>query len=152
MARVISVNISTRKGIRKHAVESVTLRVGWGIEGDAHAGDWHRQISVLAEESIDQMRALGLSGLTPGAFAENVNTEGIELKTLPVGTLLRMGECLLEVTQIGKQCHNDGCAIQKATGQCVMPTDGIFVVVREGGTLRPGDCVRVENVHPAQGE
>jgi len=140
---VESVNISEKKGLRKHAVERIELKLGVGIAGDAHAGNWHRQISLLAEESIDQMRALGLGGLTPGAFAENINTRGIELKTLPVGTRLRVGECLLAVTQIGKDCHNDGCAIQKATGRCVMPTDGIFAVVLEGGFVRKGDGIAV---------
>ena len=111
--------------------------------GDAHAGNWHRQISMLAEESIDTMRALGLSQLNPGAFAENINTEGIELKSLPVGTKLRIGDCLVEVTQIGKECHNDGCAIQKATGRCVMPTEGIFVIVVQGGFVQKDDSITV---------
>lgn len=139
MGKVESVNLSERKGCRKHEVEQAELRVGVGIVGDAHAGNWHRQISLLAEESIDTMRAMGLHHLEPGAFAENINTSGIELKTLPVGTCLKIGECLLTVTQIGKECHNDGCAIQKATGRCVMPTDGIFAIVLAGGIIRKGD-------------
>ena len=143
MARVVSVNISEKKGVRKHAVDRIELRLGWGIVGDAHAGNWHRQISMLAEESIDTMRALGLSQLNPGAFAENINTEGIELKSLPVGTKLRIGDCLVEVTQIGKECHNDGCAIQKATGRCVMPTEGIFVIVVQGGFVQKDDSITV---------
>ncbi|MDD3213799.1 MAG: MOSC domain-containing protein [Eubacteriales bacterium] len=143
MAKVVSVNISERKGQCKHAVEQITLKVGVGIVGDAHAGNWHRQISLLAEESIDIMRAQGLSNLYAGIFAENINTVGIELKTLPVGTQLTVGECLLAVTQIGKQCHNDGCAIQKAAGHCVMPTDGIFAIVLKGGTVRGGDEIAV---------
>lgn len=143
MAKVVSVNISERKGQCKHAVEQITLKVGVGIVGDAHAGNWHRQISLLAEESIDTMRAQGLSNLYAGIFAENINTVGIELKTLPVGTQLTVGECLLAVTQIGKQCHNDGCAIQKAAGHCVMPTDGIFAIVLKGGTVRGGDEIAV---------
>ena len=143
MARVISVNISEAKGIRKHEVSSIALRQGVGIVGDAHAGNWHRQISLLAEESIDKMRLMGLAGLTPGAFAENINTQGIELKALPVGIKLKVGECLLEVTQIGKDCHNDGCAIQKAVGSCVMPTEGIFAIVIEGGTIQKGDEITV---------
>ena len=142
MAKVRAVCISERKGIRKHAVPEITVRKEHGIVGDAHAGNWHRQISLLATESIDRMRALGLS-LTDGAFAENIVTEGIELKTLPVGTLLRVGETLLRVTQIGKECHND-CAIKVATGTCVMPTDGIFAVVVEEGTIRPGDGISIE--------
>ena len=143
MAKVVSVNISERKGQCKHAVGQITLKVGVGIVGDAHAGNWHRQISLLAEESIDTMRAQGLSNLYAGIFAENINTVGIELKTLPVGTQLTVGECLLSVTQIGKHCHNDGCAIQKAAGHCVMPTDGIFAIVLKGGTVRGGDEIAV---------
>jgi len=143
LASVVSVNISEKKGLRKHAVEQIELKLGLGIAGDAHAGNWHRQVSFLAEESIDQMRALGLSRLTPGAFAENINTEGITLNTLPVGTRLQVGECLLAVTQIGKECHNDGCAIQKATGRCVMPTEGIFAIVLKGGVVRGGDGIAV---------
>lgn len=142
MAKVMAVCISERKGIRKHAVPEITVRKEHGIVGDAHAGNWHRQISLLATESIDRMRAMGLS-LTDGAFAENIVTEGMELRTLPVGTLLRVGETLLRVTQIGKECHND-CAIKAATGTCVMPTDGIFAVVVEEGTIRPGDGIFVE--------
>lgn len=142
MAKVMAVCISERKGIRKHAVPEITVRKEHGIVGDAHAGNWHRQISLLATESIDRMRVMGLS-LTDGAFAENIVTEGMELKTLPVGTLLRVGETLLRVTQIGKECHND-CAIKAATGTCVMPTDGIFAVVVEEGTIRPGDGIFVE--------
>lgn len=142
MAKVMAVCISERKGIRKHAVPEIAVRKEHGIVGDAHAGNWHRQISLLAKESIDRMRAMGLS-LTDGAFAENIVTEGIELKTLPVGTLLRVGETLLRVTQIGKECHND-CAIKAATGTCVMPTDGIFAVVVEEGTIRPGDGISIE--------
>ena len=142
MAKVMAVCISERKGIRKHAVPEITVRKEHGIVGDAHAGNWHRQISLLAKESIDRMRAMGLS-LTDGAFAENIVTEGIELKTLPVGTLLRAGGALLRVTQIGKECHND-CAIKAATGTCVMPTDGIFAVVVEEGTIRPGDGISIE--------
>ena len=142
MAKVRAVCISERKGIRKHAVPEIAVRKEHGIVGDAHAGNWHRQISLLAKESIDRMRAMGLS-LTDGAFAENIVTEGIELKTLPVGTLLRAGGALLRVTQIGKECHND-CAIKAATGTCVMPTDGIFAVVVEEGTIRPGDGISIE--------
>ena len=109
--------------------------------GDAHAGNWHRQVSLLAEESVDTMRALGLT-LAPGDFAENILTRGIVLKTLPVGTRLRVGETVLEITQIGKQCHND-CAIKKTTGRCVMPTDGVFAVVLEEGVIRPGDAIEI---------
>ena len=141
MARVVSVNISEEKGTPKHPVESVTLKLRHGIVGDAHAGDWRRQISLLAEESVDKMRSL-LPGLQPGAFAENINTRGLELKTLPIGTRLRLGETVVEVTQIGKECHSD-CEIKQRTGKCVMPTEGIFAVVRREGVVRPGDAVEI---------
>ena len=142
MAEVIAVCISERKGIRKHEVPSIRVQCGHGIVGDAHAGNWHRQISLLAEESVDKMRALGLI-LQPGDFAENILTRGLELKSLPIGTRLRVGETLLEVTQIGKKCHND-CEIKKLTGSCVMPTEGIFAIVLQEGEIFPGDTVAVE--------
>ena len=142
MAEVIAVCISEKKGTVKHPVPHIDVRVHHGIVGDAHAGDWHRQISLLADESVDTMRALGLT-LSPGAFAENILTRGIELKTLPIGTRLRVGEALLEVTQIGKECHND-CEIKKTTGKCVMPTEGIFAVVVEEGRIQSGDRITIE--------
>ncbi|MCI8802153.1 MAG: MOSC domain-containing protein [Oscillibacter sp.] len=141
MAQVVSVNISEKKGTVKKAVPEIRLRLRHGIEGDAHAGDWHRQISLLAEESADKMRAL-LPDLQPGAFAENINTRGVDLKRLPVGTRLRLGETVVEVTQIGKQCHS-GCEIKKATGACVMPTEGIFAVVVREGRVRKGDPIEI---------
>lgn len=110
--------------------------------GDAHAGDWHRQISLLAEESVDTMRAVCPIELPAGVFAENINTRGIDLKHLPVGTHLRIGETEVEVTQIGKECHND-CAVKKAVGRCVMPTEGIFAVVVTEGTVRSGDLITI---------
>lgn len=142
MAQVVSVNISEKRGTVKREVPEIQLKLRHGILGDAHAGDWHRQISLLAEESVDKMRSL-LPGLEPGAFAENVNTRGIELKTLPIGTRLRLGEeAVVEVTQIGKQCHSD-CEIKKLTGTCVMPTEGIFAVVVTEGTVRKGDEIKI---------
>jgi MOSC domain-containing protein YiiM len=141
VAQVVSVNISEKKGTVKKAVPEIRLRLRHGIEGDAHAGDWHRQISLLAEESADKMRAL-LPDLQPGAFAENINTRGVDLKRLPVGTRLRLGETVVEVTQIGKQCHS-GCEIKKATGACVMPTEGIFAVVVREGRVRKGDPIEI---------
>ena len=141
MGNIIAVCISDRKGIQKREVPSVELRVGLGVVGDAHAGNWHRQVSLLAEESVDQMRSLGFD-LPPGAFAENILTRGLALKTLPVGTVLRAGTALLAVTQIGKECHTD-CAIKKTAGRCVMPTDGIFAVVLKDGTVSPGDDISV---------
>ncbi len=128
----------------KREVSQIRLIVGLGVEGDAHAGSWHRQVSLLAEESIDQMRALGLGNLAHGAFGENINTIGVDLCRLPVGAVLRIGGAALAVTQIGKECHGDGCAIKSATGKCVMPTDGVFAVVIRGGTVRAGDSIIFE--------
>ena len=141
-ATVVSVNISERKGTLKKPVPKIELKLRHGIVGDAHAGDWHRQISLLAEESVDTMRAVSPIPLDAGVFAENINTVGIDLKHLPVGTRLRIGETEVEVTQIGKECHND-CAIKKAVGKCVMPTEGIFAVVVREGTVYPGDEIEI---------
>ena len=141
MGTIVAVCISDRKGIQKHAVPTVELRVGLGAVGDAHAGNWHRQVSLLAEESVEQMRGLGFD-LPPGAFAENILTRGLDLKRLPVGTVLRAGTALLAVTQIGKECHND-CVIKQTAGRCVMPTDGIFAIVLRGGVIHPGDDISV---------
>ena len=142
MANVVSVNISQRKGEQKHPVPEIHLKLCHGIVGDAHAGNWHRQISLLAEESVDTMRAACPIPLDAGVFAENINTRGLDLKHLPVGTHLRVGPAELEVTQIGKECHSD-CAIKKAVGKCVMPTEGIFAVVVQEGTVRPGDEIEI---------
>ncbi len=138
---VVATCISEHKGQRKKPVDSLTLVVGKGIEGDAHAGNWHRQVSFLADESVDRMRAMGMD-LSAGDFAENILTRGIDVKALPVGTVLAVGNCRLVVTQIGKKCHND-CEIRRKTGMCVMPTDGIFTVVTRGGVVRAGDEVHV---------
>ena len=143
MARVVAVCISEKKGTKKRPVECITVREHHGIEGDAHAGNWHRQISLLAQESVNEMRRVGRLTLHAGDFAENILTEGIDLKHLPVGTVLRVGETRLQVTQIGKECHND-CEIRRLTGKCVMPTDGIFAIVLMGGTIRPGDEIKEE--------
>jgi MOSC domain-containing protein YiiM len=113
------------------------LKLRHGIIGDAHTGDWHRQISLLAEESVDTMRSVCPIPLDAGVFAENINTRGIDLKSLPVGTHLRIGE-----TEIGKECHSD-CPIKKAVGRCVMPTEGIFAVVVKEGAVRAGDAIEV---------
>lgn len=142
MASIVSVNISTEKGTVKRPVNEAQLKIDHGIVGDAHAGNWHRQISLLANESIESMRALGAGDLTPGIFAENITTEGIVLYTLPIGTRLSLGECIVEVTQIGKTCHQ-GCEIFKKVGKCVMPTEGIFVKVIKEGTVRSGDEVSI---------
>ena len=142
MASVVSVNLSERKGTVKHPVPEIQLKLRHGIVGDAHAGDWHRQISLLAKESVDTLRASCPLPLDAGVFAENINTRGIDLKRLPVGTRLRIGDAEVEVTQIGKECHS-GCAIQQAVGRCVMPTEGIFAVVVREGTVRPGDEIEI---------
>lgn len=139
---VAAVCLSERKGERKHPVDAIELVVGRGIAGDAHAGSWHRQVSLLADESVDEMRAGGWPNLGPGDFAENVLTRGIAVHELPVGTTLSVGPAQLVVTQIGKTCHND-CEIRRKTGMCVMPTRGIFCVVTRGGTVRAGDQIRV---------
>ena len=135
-AQIVDVCVSKSKGERKTPVAAVELRVNHGIEGDAHAGEWHRQVSLLAVESIRKMQALGLA-VGNGDFAENFTTQGIELYTLPVGTRLEIGETLLEVTQIGKECHTR-CAIFYQAGDCVMPKEGIFAKVLKGGTVANG--------------
>ena len=141
MAEVVSVNISEKKGTVKHEVDEIRLKINYGIVGDAHAGNWHRQISLLAEESIDTMRGNGIE-LVNGIFAENINTVGIDLKNLLVGTWLKVGETVIEVTQIGKECHND-CDIKKKVGKCVMPTEGIFAIVIKEGIVRKGDIIEI---------
>ena len=138
---VVATSVSTKKGTRKVPQESIRLEVGLGVAGDAHAGAWHRMVSLLPEESVDEMREL-LPKLAAGDFAENILTRGLSLKDLPVGTVLEVGECELAMTQIGKKCHSD-CEIHRITGKCVMPTDGVFAVVTRGGTVRPGDPVRI---------
>ena len=137
-----SVCISEHKGEQKHAVDSINLRENWGIDGDAHAGNWHRQVSLLGAESVKKVQKHISFDLLPGAFAENILCEGICLYELPVGTKLRIGSALCEVSQIGKECHND-CAIRKAAGDCVMPREGIFVKVLEAGKAVPGDTIAV---------
>ena len=137
--KILAVNISEKKGERKTPVPSVTLREGHGIEGDGHAGDWHRQVSLLAMESIAKMQAMGLS-VKEGDFAENITTEGVDLVSLPIGTKILLGETELEVTQIGKECHTR-CAIYYQAGDCVMPKEGIFAKVLKGGVVKPGDVV-----------
>lgn len=141
-ARVVAVNISEKKGTIKHPVEQVCLKINQGIQGDAHAGSWHRQVSLLAQESVDKMSAMGIADLSPGIFAENITTEGIELASLPIGTRLRVGEAELEVTQIGKECHQH-CQIYHQVGMCVMPSEGIFAKVLAEGNLRAGDEIRI---------
>lgn len=140
-ATVEAVCVSEEKGTRKHPVDEIELVVGEGVAGDAHAGRWHRQVSLLPAEAVDELRGL-LPELAPGDFAENVLTRGLDLKALPVGTVLRAGAAELVVTQIGKECHA-ACEIRRLTGRCAMPTEGIFCVVTRGGSLRSGDRLEV---------
>lgn len=142
MARVLSINISEKAGTIKHPIPEAKLRVDHGIEGDAHAGNWHRQVSLLDQKSVDKMIARGVKNLKPGIFAENITTEGIELFTLPVGTHLKVGAVEMEVTQIGKSCHHD-CEVYRQVGMCVMPTEGIFTKVISGGTIKQGDEILI---------
>jgi len=141
VGKVVAISISAMKGVPKTNVESALLIEDAGIEGDAHAGPGIRQVSLLARESIDEMRARGAS-VNPGDFAENITTEGVKLSQTPVGSTIRIGETELEVTQIGKECHSR-CAIYEQVGDCVMPREGIFAKVVTGGIIRPGDTVHV---------
>lgn len=145
--KIVAVCLSPGKGERKKDLGRGELLENFGLAGDGHGGDWHRQVSLLALESIAKMRAAGLT-VGPGDFAENLTTEGIELNTLPIGTRLRVGDgALLEVTQIGKVCHTR-CAIYHQAGDCVMPKEGIFARVLQGGAVRTGDALRVEEAQP----
>ena len=140
--RVVSVNISEKKGTRKVSRPEAVLKTNWGIEGDSHADGSHRQLSLLGIEDIDYMRSMG-ADVKPGDFAENITTEGVELSSYPIGTHFRIGEdILLELTQIGKECHAH-CAIRQQVGDCVMPREGIFTIVLEEGTIRAGDAITV---------
>lgn len=142
MGEVLAVCISEMRGTPKHPVERLHLIPGHGIEGDAHAGNWHRQVSLLAEESVEQIQCRVTITLRPGDFAENILTRGIDLKHLPVGTLLQLGTAQGEVTQIGKECHAD-CAIRQQVGDCVMPREGIFLCVIKEGFVQPGDQIEI---------
>jgi len=143
MAKIRSVNISEKKGTVKTPIESGRFELNLGLVGDAHSGSWHRMVSLLAEESIEKVRHMGLPELKAGDFAENLTTEGIVLHTLPIGTQLRIGQTLMEVTQIGKECHA-GCEIRNKVGDCVMPREGIFCRVLEAGDVKAGDDIVVE--------
>lgn len=141
MGKIIAVCKSEHKGERKVNVGSARLLENFGLEGDAHAGNWHRQVSLLAVESINKMVKKGFR-VSPGDFAENLTTEGIDLVNLPVGTRLKVGNVLLEVTQIGKKCHAK-CAIYEQTGDCIMPREGIFARVLKGGIISSGDSIDI---------
>lgn len=138
---VVSVNVSPKKTVRKTPVERARAIEQSGLEGDAHSGDWHRQVSLLALESIDTMRDKGLE-VGPGDFAENITTTGIDLLGLPIGSRVEVGaDVVLEISQIGKECHTK-CAIYYQAGDCVMPREGVFAVVQQGGEIAVGDEVR----------
>jgi MOSC domain-containing protein YiiM len=141
--KVLAVNISEEKGTKKTNVQSCALLKDFGLKGDAHAGPWHRQVSLLANESIDKMKAMGLK-VGYGDFAENITTEGVDLVHLPIGTTIRVGDSvLLRVTQIGKECH-ERCAIYYQAGDCVMPREGIFAEVLNEGEVRVGDKILID--------
>lgn len=139
--RVIAICISEKKGTQKKTIPSAFLRAGWGIEGDAHAGNWHRQVSLLALEKIEEFKTRG-AAVEYGAFGENLIVEGFDLKNIPVGTRFEIGEAVLELTQIGKECHSH-CAIYKSVGDCIMPREGVFTKVLKGGEIHPGDEIRM---------
>ncbi|NLK58649.1 MAG: cyclic pyranopterin monophosphate synthase MoaC [Tissierellia bacterium] len=140
--RVVGINISETKGVVKTPVKEGEFLVGHGLQGDAHAGDWHRMVSLLGLESYDKMKNEASERLAQGSFAENITTEGIVLYELPVGTVLQIGETVHEVTQIGKKCHT-GCQIKSLVGDCVMPREGIFTKLLSSGTIREGDPIRI---------
>ena len=140
--KIVAVSISDQKGVPKKNILEGMLVEEFGLDGDAHGGPWHRQLSLLAIESIKKMQDLGLK-VRPGSFAENITTEGIVLPELPIGTRLSLGpKALVEVTQIGKVCH-DHCAIYRLAGDCVMPREGIFVRILKGGQVKPGDPIEI---------
>jgi len=134
--------ISDHRGTAKYVIHEAELKADWGIVGDAHAGNWHRQVSLLEREKIEAFRKKGVD-VAYGAFGENLIVNGIDLRTIQVGSLIHVGACLLELTQIGKECH-DHCAIYKAVGECIMPKEGVFARVLKGGTIQPGDEIIVE--------
>ncbi len=138
--KITAVCISEKKGTIKTNVGACEI-TATGLKGDAHAGDWHRQVSLLAEESIEKMKNLGYP-VTNGSFAENLTTQGIVLHTLPIGTRLQINDVILEITQIGKECH-EGCAIKQKTGKCVMPKEGVFAKVIKEGVVHAGDSITI---------
>ena len=140
--KIVSIATSKKKGIQKDTVDEAFLIKEHGLKGDAHAGTWHRQVSFLASEEIDKAREKGLA-VTFGDFAENIATTGVDWKNIPVGSRIRLGpKALVEITQIGKECHNR-CAIYYKAGDCIMPREGVFCRVLEGGTVAPGDLVEL---------
>ena len=141
MGKVRAVCVSSARGTEKENVESANFAAEHGIQGDAHAGTWHRQVSLLSQDKIDAFNERGAEVL-PGAFGENLVVEGFDFRSLSVGTLLRCGDVLLEITQIGKECHAH-CAIYHKMGDCIMPREGVFCRVIEGGVIKPGDTIDI---------
>ncbi len=141
MGTVIAVCISKEKGTQKENVGTATFIEDWGIQGDAHAGKWHRQVSLLSHEKIEAFRARGAQ-VSDGAFGENLVVSGIDFRALPLGTKFQCNDVVLELTQIGKECHN-GCEIYKIMGDCIMPREGVFTRVLHGGTISVGDTLRI---------
>ncbi len=140
--RVKAISISKERGTQKYNVGAAQLKADFGIEGDAHAGNWHRQVSLLAEESIEKMRAKGAS-VKEGDFAENITTEGIDLQSLTIGSKLRLGPVAeVEITQFGKKCHS-GCIIFQQIGDCIMPRESVFAKVIKPGRIKTGDTIEV---------
>lgn len=142
MGKVIAVCASPQKGTLKTNVGTAHFLADWGIEGDAHAGTWHRQVSLLSYERVEEFRARG-ANVSDGAFGENLLVEGYDFKTFPIGTRFRCGDVLLELTQIGKKCHS-GCEIFKQVGDCIMPREGVFTKVLQGGVITVGDELTVD--------
>ena len=141
MAKIAAICISDVRGIQKHEIPEAFLKKDWGIEGDAHAGNWHRQVSLLSYEKIEEFRKAG-APVHDGSFGENLIVSGIDFRTLPVGTRFRCSDVILELTQIGKECHN-GCEIYKIMGDCIMPREGVFTKVLHGGTVNVGDTFEI---------
>ena len=147
MGRILAICISEKRGVQKTHIQNALLKQNWGIEGDAHAGEWHRQVSLISADKIDEFRKKG-AHVDFGAFGENIVAEGIDFASLPVGTRLKCADAVLELTQIGKECRSH-CAIYKAVGDCIMPREGVFARVLKDGKIAEGDCIEVL---PAEGK
>ena len=141
MGTVLAVCVSREKGTQKENIGTAVFLEDWGIQGDAHAGKWHRQVSLLSHEKIEAFRARGAE-VADGAFGENLVVAGIDFRSLPLGTRFQCNDVVLKLTQIGKECHN-GCAIYQAMGECIMPREGVFAQVLHGGTISVGDTLRI---------
>ena len=137
MGKITGICISEKRGVQKHFIEEANIIADWGIEGDAHGGKWHRQISLLSQEKVDAFKAKG-ADIHPGSFGENLIVEGFDFSAMPVGTRFVIGDVVLEMTQIGKECHH-GCQIFQKMGECIMPREGVFAKVLHGGKIKAGD-------------